>query len=150
MPTFLPEKPFRGGQPFRGSGKSRLRAAPECLPGRFFYVLLLLFCSAFPPQCRSSRSPRLYPGGIPHQRPEKSIRSPEAPGGLYLRRNGVDGPYGGHENYEEIIRRLADGSVDNAMLRRRAMSDWPLRSGTILRGHLHGRGGGRITPFSTR
>lgn len=117
MPTFFRRN--RSGEDNRSEvpEKAGFEQPRNVCRGVFFTVLLLLFCSAFPPAVPLFAEPPSYTlAANPTNDPKKVYDALKPLADYISAATGWTVRMVVTRNYEEIIRRLADGSVDIAML----------------------------------
>ena len=117
--------------------------------GVFFTVLLLLFCSAFPPAVPLFAEPPAYTlAAYPTNDPKKVYEALKPLADYISAATGWTVRMVVTRNYEEIIRRLADGSVDIAMLSAASYVRFgPSVPGLSYVATYMEEEGGEITPF---
>lgn len=117
--------------------------------GVFFTVLLVLFCSAFPPAVPLSAEPPAYTlAAYPTNDPKKVYDALKPLADHIAAETGWAVRMVVTRNYEEIVRRLSDGSVDIAMLSSASYVRFgPSVPGLSYVATYMEEEGGEITPF---
>ena len=149
MPTFFRRN--RSGEDNRSEvpEKAGFEQPRNVCRGVFFTVLLLLFCSAFPPAVPLFAEPPAYTlAAYPTNDPKKVYEALKPLADYISAATGWTVRMVVTRNYEEIIRRLADGSVDIAMLSAASYVRFgPSVPGLSYVATYMEEEGGEITPF---
>ena len=149
MPTFFRRN--RSGEDNRSEvpEKAGFEQPRNDCRGVFFTVLLLLFCSAFPPAVPLFAEPPAYTlAAYPTNDPKKVYEALKPLADYISAETGWTVRMVVTRNYEEIIRRLSDGSVDIAMLSSASYVRFgPSVPGLSYVATYMEEEGGEITPF---